>query len=244
MENQQTTPLNDKKAAVGTMFDDIAPKYDFLNHFLSFGVDRLWRKKAVRIISRTHKNPDILDVATGTADLAIAAMKLDPSHITGIDISEKMLEAGREKVLKLGFSEKIKLLAGDSENILFPDKSFDVAMSAFGVRNFADPLAGLTEMGRVLRDGGLIMVLEFSRPSKFPFSQVYRFYFLNILPFLGRIFSKNGRAYRYLPETVMQFPENEKFIEMLIRAGFSDVKQERLTWGVASIYTGLIYKRQ
>jgi demethylmenaquinone methyltransferase/2-methoxy-6-polyprenyl-1,4-benzoquinol methylase len=117
-------------------------------------------------------------------------------------------------------------------------------MSAFGVRNFADPLAGLTEMGRVLRDGGLIMVLEFSRPSKFPFSQVYRFYFLNILPFLGRIFSKNGRAYSYLPETVMQFPENEKFIEMLIRAGFSDVKQKRLTGGVASIYTGLIYKRQ
>jgi demethylmenaquinone methyltransferase / 2-methoxy-6-polyprenyl-1,4-benzoquinol methylase len=234
----------DNKADVGSMFDEIAHSYDFLNHFLSFGIDRIWRKKAVRIISNTHSNPDILDVATGTGDLAIAAMKLDPLHITGIDISEKMLEAGRVKITKLGLSEKIELLAGQSERILFPDNRFDVAMSAFGVRNFSDPLAGLTEMGRVLRNGGLIMVLEFSKPSKFPFSQVYKFYFLNILPLIGRLFSKNRKAYSYLPETVMQFPDNEKFLDLLVKAGFSEVKQKRLTGGVASIYTGVIYKGQ
>ena len=235
---------SDKKAAVGSMFDEIAHSYDFLNHFLSFGIDRLWRRKAIKIISQTHKQCNILDVATGTGDLAIDALKLDPSHITGIDISEKMLEAGREKINKMGLSDKIELIPGDSEKMLFPDKSFDVVMSAFGVRNFADPLAGLTEMGRVLRNGGLIMVLELSRPSKFPFSQVYKFYFLNILPFVGKIFSKNRKAYSYLPETVMHFPENEKFLELLVKAGFSDVKQKRLTGGVASIYTGIIYKTQ
>lgn len=244
MGNQENTPLNDKRSAVGTMFDDIAHRYDFLNHFLSFGIDRLWRRKAIRIISLTHRNPDILDVATGTGDLAIAAMKLNPVHITGIDISEKMLAVGREKIIKLGLSDKIELLEGQSEKILFPGNRFDVAMSAFGVRNFADPLAGLTEMGRVLKDGGLIMVLEFSRPSAFPFRQVYKFYFLNILPFIGKIFSKNSVAYKYLPETVMIFPENKEFLDLLLKAGFSNVKQKRLTFGIASIYTGTIYKTQ
>jgi demethylmenaquinone methyltransferase/2-methoxy-6-polyprenyl-1,4-benzoquinol methylase len=234
----------DKKAAVGSMFDEIAHSYDFLNHFLSFGVDRAWRRKAVKIISQTHKLCNILDVATGTGDLAIAALKLDPSHITGIDISEKMLAVGRGKIMKLGLSDKIELLAGQSEKILFPEKRFDVAMSAFGVRNFADPLAGLTEMGRVLKNGGLIMILEFSRPSAFPFRQIYKFYFLNILPFIGRLFSKNNVAYKYLPDTVMKFPENKEFLELLIRAGFSEVKQKRLSLGIASIYTGIIYKTQ
>jgi demethylmenaquinone methyltransferase/2-methoxy-6-polyprenyl-1,4-benzoquinol methylase len=244
MENQQKTLYDDKKAAVGSMFDDIAPGYDFLNHFLSFGIDRIWRKKAVSTISQTHNKPDILDVATGTGDLAIAAVKLEPLHITGIDISEKMLATGRKKIERKGLSEKITLLTGESEKILFPDNRFDVAMSSFGVRNFADPLAGLTEMGRVLRSGGLIMVLEFSRPSAFPFRQIYRFYFLNILPFIGRLFSKNKVAYRYLPETVMKFPENEEFLKLLKKAGFTEVKQERLTLGIASIYTGIIFKAQ
>jgi demethylmenaquinone methyltransferase / 2-methoxy-6-polyprenyl-1,4-benzoquinol methylase len=234
----------DKKAAVGSMFDEIAHSYDFLNHFLSFGVDRVWRRKAIKIISQTHKQCNILDVATGTGDLAIAALKLDPSHITGIDISEKMLAVGHGKIMKLGLSDKIELQAGQSEKILFPDKRFDVAMSAFGVRNFADPLAGLTEMGRVLKNGGLIMILEFSRPSAFPFRQIYKFYFINILPFIGRLFSKNNVAYKYLPDTVMKFPENKEFLELLLRAGFSEVKQKRLSLGIASIYTGIIYKTQ
>lgn len=234
----------DKRNSVASMFDEIAPSYDFLNHFLSIGIDKSWRRKAIKVIAESQMNPEILDVATGTADLAIAAMKLNPRHITGIDISEKMLEGGREKIRRLGLSDKIELVYGESENIRFPDKSFDVSMSSFGVRNFADTLAGLREMGRVLKDGGLIMVLEFSRPAKFPFSQLYRLYFLHILPLIGRIFSKNRKAYRYLPDTVMQFPENEKFLELLVTAGFSDVKQKRLTGGIASIYTGIIRRGQ
>ncbi len=228
-----------EKAFVGSMFDSIAFRYDFLNHFMSFGIDRLWRKKAIRIISRTHQSPDILDVATGTGDLAIAAMKISPVHVTGIDISDKMLEIGIEKIRKKELSDKIELLRGDSEKIPFPDERFDVVMVAFGVRNFSDPLIGLSEMNRVLRHGGLIMVLEFSKPAKFPFRQIYNFYFLNILPVIGRILSKNKKAYRYLPESVMQFPDNEQFIELLIKAGFSGAIQKKFTLGVASVYTAL-----
>jgi demethylmenaquinone methyltransferase/2-methoxy-6-polyprenyl-1,4-benzoquinol methylase len=231
-------PEQDKKAAVTSMFDNIAFRYDFLNHFLSFGIDRCWRRKAVKIISETHKNPEILDVATGTGDLAVAALKLNPVKITGIDISRKMLDKGREKIIKKGYSDRIELLSGDSEDIPFNENSFDVAMVAFGVRNFADPLKGLSEMRRVLRNGGLIMVLEFSRPSKFPFRQIYYFYFMRILPLLGRLFSKSRNAYTYLPESVMQFSDNEQFIDLMEKAGFSGVRQKRVTGGVASIYTG------
>jgi len=221
------------------MFDSIAPSYDFLNHFLSFGTDRIWRKKAIRIISESYKNPRILDVAAGTADLSIAAIKLDPEHITGIDISVKMLEIGREKISRKRLDDRIELIQGDSEKIPFANDHFDVAMVAFGVRNFADPLKGLSEMTRVVRRGGMVMVLEFSKPVKSPVRQLYIFYFLNVLPNIGRLFSKNKKAYSYLPESVMQFPDNEQFIELMMKAGLSSVRQEKLTWGVASIYTGL-----
>jgi demethylmenaquinone methyltransferase/2-methoxy-6-polyprenyl-1,4-benzoquinol methylase len=230
--------MEDKKAAVESMFDAIAWRYDFLNHFLSFGIDRIWRKRAIRIISKKNSNPYILDVATGTGDLAIAAMKLDPKGIKGIDISQKMLGIGRNKIEKLGLSDKIELINGDSEKIPFTDSIFDVAMVAFGVRNFSDPLKGLSEMRRVIRDGGMIMVLEFSKPSGFPFRSVYYFYFRNILPFFGKLFSKDKAAYNYLPESVMKFPDNEEFLTMLGDAGFSDCRQVKLTGGVASIYTG------
>jgi demethylmenaquinone methyltransferase/2-methoxy-6-polyprenyl-1,4-benzoquinol methylase len=229
----------DKKSAVALMFDSIAFRYDFLNHFLSFGTDRRWRKRAIRIISGRYVGPKILDVATGTGDLALAALKLDPSHITGIDISEKMLEIGRKKIRIRCFSDKIDLQHGDSEMIPFSDNSFEIVMVAFGVRNFSDPLKGLCEMQRVLRPGGMIMVLEFSKPKVFPLRQVYNFYFLAVIPFIGRIFSHNRKAYRYLPESVMQFPDNEKFIELLSNAGFNEINQKRLTGGIASIYTGL-----
>jgi demethylmenaquinone methyltransferase/2-methoxy-6-polyprenyl-1,4-benzoquinol methylase len=235
MEN----PLTDKKMQVGSMFDSIAHSYDFLNHLLSFGIDRTWRKKAIRIISENYKNPAILDVATGTADLSVEAIKLDPKHITGIDISPKMLEIGREKIRQKGISGRIELIHGDSENMPFDENSFDVAMVAFGVRNFADPLKGLSEMRRVVRNGGMVLVLEFSKPVKFPFKQIYHFYFLNILPMVGRLFSKNPEAYRYLPESVMKFPDNEKFIELMECAGLTGIKQEKLTGGIAGIYTGL-----
>ncbi|MCU0473879.1 MAG: bifunctional demethylmenaquinone methyltransferase/2-methoxy-6-polyprenyl-1,4-benzoquinol methylase UbiE [Bacteroidales bacterium] len=238
MRNHQNISGEDRKAAVASMFDTIASRYDFMNHFMSFGIDRMWRRKAIKIIGETHRNPGILDVATGTGDLAIAAMKLDPVHITGIDISGKMLEAGKEKIKKLGLSDSIELLAGDSENISYDDNYFDVAMVAFGVRNFADPLKGLSEMRRVIRRGGLIMVLEFSKPSVFPFRQIYGFYFLKVLPLIGWIFSKNSSAYRYLPESVMQFPDNELFLELMRNAGLTGLKQKKLSFGVASIYTG------
>lgn len=229
----------EKREAVETMFNSIAWRYDFLNHFLSFGIDRLWRKKAIKIISSTHNPRYILDVATGTGDLAISALKLNPEKITGIDISEKMLDIGKEKINKLGISGKIELLQGDSENIKFGDSSFDVAMVAFGVRNFADPLAGLKEMNRVVKPGGMIMVLEFSKPASFPFRQIYNFYFLNILPFFGRLFSKDKNAYKYLPASVMKFPDNERFLSLLNDAGFRDTRQKKLSGGIASIYTGI-----
>ncbi len=239
MGNQVPDLKIDKKAAVESMFDSIAWRYDFLNHFLSFGIDHLWRRRVIRIISKSYKNPNILDVATGTGDLAIAAMKLKPVKITGIDISRKMLEIGKEKIEQKGYAGVIELMEGDSENISFGDNLFDVAMVAFGVRNFSDPLKGLSEIRRVVRNGGMLIVLEFSKPSGFPFRTIYNFYFRRILPFFGRLFSKNDDAYNYLPDSVMKFPDNEKFINLLSQAGFSDNHQIKLTGGVASIYTGI-----
>lgn len=239
MVDQPQKLKEDKKASVESMFDSIAWRYDFLNHFLSFNFDRQWRRKAIKVISKSCKSPDIIDVATGTGDLALAAMKLNPSKISGIDISHKMLGIGKEKVMRKGFSEKINLIPGDSENIPFNDNIFDVAMVAFGVRNFSDPLKGLSEMKRVVRKGGMIMVLEFSKPSGFPFKTLYNFYFRNILPLFGRLFSKDKNAYSYLPDSVMKFPDNEEFLTLLEQAGFSDTHQVKLTGGVASIYTGI-----
>jgi demethylmenaquinone methyltransferase/2-methoxy-6-polyprenyl-1,4-benzoquinol methylase len=239
MENQPANLNEGKRAAVESMFDSIAWRYDFLNHFLSFNFDRLWRRKAIKIISKSYKTPVILDVATGTGDLALAAMKVSPSKISGIDISHKMLEIGIEKVKRKGFAGKIDLIPGDSEKIPFDDNVFDVAMVAFGVRNFSDPQKGLLEMARVIREGGMIMVLEFSKPSGFPFKLIYNFYFRNILPLFGKFFSKDKAAYRYLPDSVMKFPDNEEFLELLVQAGCSDTQQIKLTGGVASIYTGI-----
>jgi demethylmenaquinone methyltransferase/2-methoxy-6-polyprenyl-1,4-benzoquinol methylase len=239
MEDQPTQPDDGKKATVESMFDSIAWRYDFLNHFLSLNIDRLWRRRAIKIISRSYKSPDILDVATGTGDLAIAAMKLNPAKITGIDISSKMLEIGKEKVERKGFTTKIDLIKGDSEKIPFGDNIFDDAMVAFGVRNFSDPVKGLSEMNRVIRKGGMIMVLEFSKPTGFLIKPLYNFYFRNILPFFGRLFSKDKAAYNYLPDSVMKFPDNEEFLKLLVKAGWSETHQIKLTGGVASIYTGI-----
>lgn len=239
MKKDNRDQYTGKKAAVGQMFDSIAWRYDFLNHFLSFGLDRIWRRKAINSIKGRYKKPLIIDVGTGTGDLAIAAMKLDPGKITGIDISSEMLKLGEQKIRLRGLTGKIELMTGESEKISFPDDVFDIAISGFGVRNFADPEKGLKEMNRVLRPGGTIMVLEFSRPSVFPFKQLYYFYFLHILPFFGRLFSKNKSAYRYLPETVMEFPANHEFLRMLKKAGFIVAWQEKLTFGIASVYTGV-----
>ena len=227
-----------RKDEVGQMFDDIAGKYDLLNHLLSLGIDRLWRRRAIKIIgSHTHK-PSILDVATGTGDLAIASLRINPGRVTGIDISEKMLEAGREKLKKKGLLTQIELTYGASENIAFSENTFNVVMSAFGVRNFSDTLKGLTEMHRVLAPSGMIMILEFSKPAVFPLKQLYLFYFRRVLPFVGRIVSGSRRAYNYLPESVMKFPDNQDFLDLLGNAGFKRVAQKKLSGGIASIYTG------
>ncbi len=224
---------------VGPMFDSIAGSYDFLNHFLSFGIDRLWRRRAIKTMRGRYSDPLILDVATGTADLALSALRLMPRKITGIDISEKMLAIGRKKAEDKGVSSVIELFRCESEKITLDDGIFDIAMVAFGVRNFRDPLRGLKEMNRVLKPGGSVLILEFSKPSWFPFKQLYYLYFLHVLPFIGRFFSGSDNAYRYLPESVLGFPDNEKFIKILSAAGFGQVSQIRLTGGIASIYTGI-----
>ncbi|HNX85121.1 MAG: bifunctional demethylmenaquinone methyltransferase/2-methoxy-6-polyprenyl-1,4-benzoquinol methylase UbiE [Bacteroidales bacterium] len=223
---------------VESMFDSISKHYDRLNHLLSFGTDRFWRRRAVSLIGRHIKPVKMLDVATGTGDLAIEALRLRPEKITGIDISSRMLEEGLRKINDMGYGGTIELLRGDASATGFSDGTFDVVMSAFGVRNFENTLTGLTEMCRVVRPGGMIMVLEFSRPEWFPFRQIYGFYFRRILPLIGRKVSGDRSAYSYLPDSVMAFPDNEKFLVLLEKAGFSRVAQKRLTGGIASIYTG------
>lgn len=220
------------------MFDSISPHYDLLNRVLSLGTDRRWRRRAINLIGRHAAPARILDVATGTGDLAIAAMKLGPEKITGIDISSEMLAIGRRKVEKLGLVDRIELLSGDSLAMDFGDGTFDAAMSAFGVRNFEETVTGLREMHRVLRPGGMVMVLEFSKPAWFPMKQIYGFYFRKILPRIGRSVSGDPGAYSYLPESVTSFPDNEAFLELLVEAGFIKVRQKRLTGGIASIYYG------
>jgi demethylmenaquinone methyltransferase/2-methoxy-6-polyprenyl-1,4-benzoquinol methylase len=227
------------KSDTGPMFDSIAWRYDFLNHLLSFGTDRYWRKKAIGKIRESCNNPRIIDVATGTGDLAIEAVKLNPVKITGIDISEKMLEIGRQKIRAKNLEDVIELIKCDSENICFEDNTFDAAMAAFGVRNFRDPVKGLSEMRRVVRDNGIVVILEFSKPDGFIFKHLYNFYFSVILPFTGSMFSKDRKAYKYLNESVMNFADKEKFIQLMSEAGLSDIKQSRLTGGIASIYTGV-----
>lgn len=225
-----------KKAQVAKMFNNISHNYDFLNHFLSLGIDRLWRKRAITLL-RPLKPSFILDVATGTGDFAIQAMALNPAKITGVDISEGMLEVGRTKIQKRGLSPKIELIAGDSENLGFEENKFDAVIVGFGVRNFENLEKGLGEMLRVLKPGGMLVVLEFSRPRTFPFRQVYNFYFKTILPKLGKLISKDKSAYTYLPESVEAFPDGKDFENILTKVGFKNTTCEPLTFGVSSIYT-------
>jgi demethylmenaquinone methyltransferase/2-methoxy-6-polyprenyl-1,4-benzoquinol methylase len=227
-----------KKEAVRQMFNNIAGKYDFLNHFLSAGIDKRWRRKVARIIA-AHKPKKVLDVATGTADLAIELSKHSNAEIIGVDIADAMLDIGRQKLENKGLSGQIRLFNGDSENLPYPDHEFDASMVSFGVRNFEDLDRGLAEMCRVLRPGGLITVLEFSRPRKFPVRQLYSFYFKHILPRVGRMVSRDKGAYTYLPESVGAFPDGTDFLKVLHKAGFEQTAEKRLTFGIATIYTGI-----
>lgn len=232
------TPYNNsdsKKNQVAQMFDNIAFRYDFLNSLLSLGIHKGWRKKCIKLIAK--KNPQyILDVATGTADFAIEALKLNPTKVVGVDISEGMMKFGRVKVEKLKAQSKITLHYGDAETCDLADNSMDAITVGFGVRNFEHLEMGLINMNRILKPGGQICILEFSTPRKFPFKQFYKFYFKFVTPTLGKIFSKDARAYTYLPESIKVFPDNEHFVSILKNCGYVNASFESLNFGLAAIY--------
>ena len=224
-----------KKGQVEEMFDNISPKYDALNHILSVNIDKIWRKKAIKKLA-AYSPIAILDIATGTGDFAITASRLGEVKITGIDISEGMLAVARKKIKNKKLEDKIEVLKADSENLPFDDNTFDAAIVGFGVRNFENLTKGLAEIVRVLKPGGVFYILEFSKPVKTPFKQIYMFYFMRILPFIGRIISKDRSAYTYLPESVNEFPDGEKFLTILDDVGFVRNKCFQQTFGIASIY--------
>ncbi len=224
-----------KKEVVREMFDDISSKYDFLNHFLSFGIDHRWRKTLVKVL-KTYKPLTVLDVATGTGDLAIAIGSLNPRKIVGIDISEKMLEIGRQKLIIRGLDEMITLRRADAEKIPFSDNTFEAITVAFGVRNYENLEIGLKEMRRVLKNDGVMLILEFSHPSSFPMKQFYGIYSRFVIPLIGRLISGNNKAYTYLPESVAAFPSGKNFLKILESLGLKNTKQINLSMGIASIY--------
>ncbi|MGH2563963.1 MAG: bifunctional demethylmenaquinone methyltransferase/2-methoxy-6-polyprenyl-1,4-benzoquinol methylase UbiE [Ginsengibacter sp.] len=227
-----------KKKQVEIMFDKIAFRYDFMNRFLSAGIDKRWRKKAIKELISIHPK-EILDVATGTGDFAITSYNiLHPEKITGIDISEGMLEIGRNKILNSGLEGKIELLNGDSEAIFFNDDSFDAVTVAFGVRNFENLEKGLLEIKRVLRPGGKLIVLECTKPSMPLLKQLYQFYMKFITPKIGKIIAKNNDAYLYLNNSVQQFPEKKTFIHILNQLGYRDSFYKTLSLGICTIYCG------
>lgn len=222
---------------IAAMFDRISPKYDRLNHLLSLNVDKIWRRKTAKAVAKCQPK-NILDLATGTADLAIAIAKRNPqAHIVGMDISEKMLEIGKEKVKRQGFESQIELRLGDAASLPFDDNSFDIVTVAFGVRNFEHLEQGLSEIQRVLNPNGRIVILEFSMPEKFPIKKLYRLYFNHLLPQIGKRVSKDPGAYSYLPQSVEAFPKPDDFIKILDRNELKNSVAKRLSFGIATLYT-------
>ena len=219
------------------MFDAIAPRYDLLNRVLSGGIDQTWRKKVIRRIL-TDSPERVLDVATGTGDLAIMAAAMGVPKIVGVDISQEMLYVGQQKIDAKFLDDRITLQKGDAERLPFSDSQFDAAMVAFGVRNFEDLSEGLSQIYRVIRPGGRLVVLEFSQPKMFPIKQLYKFYGRFILPRIGRMISGDQGAYTYLPESIAVFPEGEQFLDYMREVGFEELDARRLTFGVASMYSG------
>ncbi|MBN2806821.1 MAG: bifunctional demethylmenaquinone methyltransferase/2-methoxy-6-polyprenyl-1,4-benzoquinol methylase UbiE [Prolixibacteraceae bacterium] len=220
------------------MFNNIAPRYDFLNHFLSMGIDILWRKRLIREL-RQYAPALILDMATGTGDLAMMAARAMPSaRITGIDLSSEMIAVGVQKSIRQQLDQQVTYEVGDAEDIHHADETFDAAMVAFGVRNFADLSLGLREIGRVLKPGQPLLVLEFSQPGSFPMKQLYHFYSFSLLPLIGKLVSKDPRAYTYLPESIRVFPSGHDFIKVMENCGFTNCRQIPLSARIASIYIG------
>nr|MBC7613165.1 bifunctional demethylmenaquinone methyltransferase/2-methoxy-6-polyprenyl-1,4-benzoquinol methylase UbiE [Pseudopedobacter sp.] len=234
-KNQQGT----KKEQVADMFNNISKTYDFLNHFLSLGIDIIWRKKAIKELQQ-DKPETILDVATGTGDFAFEALEiLKPKKIIGVDISQGMLNIADQKIIKRNKSEVFEVRLGDSEKLLFDDNSFDAVTVAYGVRNFENLEKGISDMLRVLKPGGKAVILEFSKPKKFPIKQGYNFYFNYVTPTIGKIFSKDARAYSYLPESVNAFPDGKRFTDLMDKVGYKNTKARPLAFGICSIYTGI-----
>jgi demethylmenaquinone methyltransferase/2-methoxy-6-polyprenyl-1,4-benzoquinol methylase len=228
-----------KKEQVATMFNNISKTYDFLNHFLSLGIDIIWRKKAISELKGDDPK-QILDVATGTGDFAFESLKiLNPEKIIGVDISQGMLDIARQKIEKRNLSKRFEVRLGDSEKLLFDDNTFDAVTVAYGVRNYESLEKGLTDMLRVLKPGGKVVILEFSNPRAFPVKQLYSFYFHYITPSIGKIFSKDNSAYKYLPESVAAFPDGNDFINLMKRVGYQNTKSRPLAFGISSIYTGV-----
>ena len=229
----------EKNQQVAEMFNNISHSYDFLNHFFSLGIDVLWRKKAIRILKK--ENPKlILDVATGTGDFALEAvrMKMEGAQIIGVDISAGMIEVGKRKVAAKKLEHAITFQIADSENLPFDSNHFDAFTVAFGVRNFQDLRKGMGEMLRVLKPGGMGVIIEFSRPKRFPIKQLFSFYFKYVMPAVGRLVSKDARAYTYLPESVDAFPSGSDFVRIMQELGYRDCRCVSLSGGIASIYIG------
>ncbi|MDG1331215.1 MAG: bifunctional demethylmenaquinone methyltransferase/2-methoxy-6-polyprenyl-1,4-benzoquinol methylase UbiE [Crocinitomicaceae bacterium] len=240
-ERKVVKPYNNesssKKEEVAEMFNNISKRYDFLNHFLSLGIDKIWRKKAIKQL-RDLQPKKILDIATGTGDFAVAAMKLKPTEVIGVDISQGMLDVGIEKMKRKGLDHVIQMRIGDSEELPFEDGYFDALTVGFGVRNYENLEKGLTDMLRVLRPGGKAIILEFSKPKKFPMKHLFGFYSKRIIPFFGKRISKDERAYAYLPESVEAFPEGKAFTDILEKIGYSKVSAKTVSGGIATIYAG------
>ncbi len=241
--SQKITPYQNNSATktdqVATMFNKISNTYDFLNHFLSLGIDIVWRKIAIKELLK-DKPQYILDVATGTGDFAFEALKiLKPKKIIGVDIAEGMLSVANKKIIERKKSEVFEVRLGNSEQLLFSDHTFDAVTVAYGVRNFDNLLKGLTDIHRVLKVGGKVVILEFSKPKIFPVKQLYQFYFTQLTPFIGKVFSNDDGAYTYLPKSVEAFPDGDNFLTIMKSAGFSYTKCKPLAFGICSIYTGI-----
>lgn len=226
-----------KKNQVKQMFNKIAGQYDFLNRFLTFGIDNIWRKIAVKKIENNPKN--VLDIATGTADLAIITAKYTNAEIIGLDISDQMLKVGKEKITKNKLDSRIKLINGDAENLSFNNETFDAITVGFGVRNFENLEKGLNEIYRVIKKGGYVAILEPSYPKKFPLKQLFNFYFETLTPIIGNLISKDYKAYSYLSKSVKNFPSSNNFIDQLKNIGFSKCNHYSLTFGVVSLYIAI-----
>lgn len=240
MSAEKINPYKDsnlgKKEQVAQMFDNISGNYDGLNRVISLGIDVKWRKKVVEIVGK-NKPKQILDIATGTGDLALMMADLNPDRIVGLDISAGMLEVGKQKIAKANLSDKIEMIVGDSEAMPFEDATFDAITVSFGVRNFAHLDKGLQEIARVLKPTGVLVILETSNPVKFPFKQGYKLYTNLVLPTVGKLFSKDKAAYSYLSESANSFPFGEAFNNILQKNGFTHTKDTPVTFGVATIYT-------